>query len=130
MARSRVANLLVTSTTGAFSSSDHATCRNSAPYLASRLIPATLALVVQVLPAGRNQSGALKAGSGTQACAWPPGLPISSRVTVWKVRHAPGLGANAPCAIAAPGSAVAAATAAPAFKTSRLLIVMLRPPCC
>src|SRR4051794_6547917 len=113
MARSRVENLLVTSTTGAFSSSDQATCRNSAPYFASRLISATLALLVHELPAGRNQSGSLKAGSGTHACTWPPALPISSRVTVWKVRHAPGVGANVPCADAAPGNAVAAASAAP-----------------
>src|SRR2546423_15113293 len=109
MARSRVENLLVTSTTGAVSSSDQATCRNSAPYFASRLISATLALVVQELPAGRNQSGSLKAGSGTHACTWPAGLAISSRGTVWNVRQAPGLGANVPWANPAPGSPVPAA---------------------
>src|SRR5690606_10212095 len=108
-ARSCVENRLVTSTTGTDSPSFQTTCRNSAPYFGSRLISALLAFVVQVLPAGRNQSSLLKAGNGTHACTRPAGLLISRRVTVSKARHAPGLGAKGLWAAAKRGHASAAA---------------------
>src|SRR5262245_3985932 len=124
IARSRVANLLVTSTAGAASPPAHTTWRNSAPYFASRLISAVPELVFHVLPAGRNQSAALNVGRGTQACMAPSGLASSSRVTVWKLRQAPGVGANARSATAAVGSAEAATRAPPVLRTSRLFILI------
>src|SRR5690554_1250594 len=127
-ARSCVENRLVTSTTGAFSPSFQTTCRNSAPYLGSRLISAVLAFVFQVLPPGTNQSSLLKAGNGTHACTTPAGWLISRRVTASKVRQAPGLGANGLLAAAKRGHAIAAANTPPAFSTSRRLIAMLSPP--
>jgi hypothetical protein len=118
-ARSCAKTLLVTSTTGTFSLSAHSTCSISAPYFGSRtFVP--LPLVVHWLPSDLNQSFSFTDGSGIQACVFPSGLAISSRVTIWKLRQAPGCGANAPCDEANCGRPAANVKAAPVFKKSRL----------
>src|SRR5712691_10993139 len=120
IARSRVANRLTTSTTGAGSPSAHSTCSICAPYFASRCGTADLALVFHSLPSGCIQSRSSTAGNGTHACTFPDGLTISTRVVISNLRQASGLGANGVSAKATRGSAAPTASAAPVCKNSRL----------
>src|ERR1044072_4257023 len=118
---------LVTSITAA-SDPCHCACTKPALYFASRVSVADFAFDVNVLSPDLNHAASFTVGTGTQACVTPSALAISSRVTIWKLRHAPGFGANVACADAAFGSTPASDNAAPPFKRSRRWIVMVFPP--
>jgi hypothetical protein len=118
-ARSCVEILLITSTTGAFSLSSHATCNIAAPETGSRAI-AALPLLVHWLPVDLDQSLSLTEGSGIQAWVLPAASVISILVVISKLRHLPGCGANLTSPKASRGSAAAKATLALVFRKSRL----------
>src|SRR5688572_4786128 len=95
MARLRVANVLTTSSTGAFSDGLHSASTMLAPYLPS------LTRRVAALPAHALLMtfwyGPSTEGTGTQARDMPSGNCSSTRVVISNVRQAPGCGSNGSC---------------------------------
>src|SRR5437588_6142414 len=104
---------LTTSAVGVRSPSVHSTCSICAPYFTSRLSTADFALVFHSYSSGSVQAGSATAGNGNQACTFPDGLAIATRVVTSNFRQTSGFGANEVSAIAPCGHAATAATAAP-----------------
>src|SRR5262245_24990644 len=93
--RLRVANLLVTSTTGAFSLAFHSATAIPAPYFPSVALR-TCALPDQLLPSTFWKSPSTE-GSGIHARGAPSGFRISTRVVISKVRQLLAFGSKGSC---------------------------------